>query len=98
MIIIHAGFKVNKEKEEEFLEEIYRLIDASREESGNISYDLMKDTEKTNEYMMVEVWKDQEAVQNHNESEHFISFMKKAPQYLAAPAAVDVFDGKLLER
>ncbi|MBY6037404.1 antibiotic biosynthesis monooxygenase [Fictibacillus nanhaiensis] len=98
MIIIHAGFEVKKEVEEEFLEEIYKLTDASREESGNLSYDLMKDTEKTNAYLMVEVWKDEEAVQHHNTSEHFTSFIKKANQYLSAPPHITMFEGKQIER
>jgi quinol monooxygenase YgiN len=98
MIIIHAGFQVLKEKEEEFLDEIYKLVDASREESGNVSYHLMKDTEKTNAYLMVEVWKDHEAVQSHNGSEHFTSFISKAKPYLSAPLDVKIYDGNLLER
>ena len=44
------------------LEEIQPLIHGSREESGNVSYDLYKDTEKESVYTMVEVWKDEAAV------------------------------------
>ncbi|MDR7072481.1 putative quinol monooxygenase [Fictibacillus barbaricus] len=96
MIIIHAGFQVLKEKEEEFLDEIYKLVDASREESGNVSYHLLKDTEKTNAYLMVEVWRDHEAVQSHNGSEHLTTFLEKAKLYLSAPADVNVYDANQL--
>ncbi|WNB93785.1 putative quinol monooxygenase [Bacillus sp. NEB1478] len=98
MIIIHAGFQVIKENEEVFLEESYKLIDASREESGNISYDLMKDTERNNAYLMVEVWKDHQAVQNHNESEHLTGFINKVKPYLSATKDVKIFDAKILDR
>lgn len=57
MIIIHAIFQVDPAKQQSFLEEIRPLIHSSREESGNVSYDLYKDTEKENVYTMVEVWK-----------------------------------------
>lgn len=60
MIIIHAIFQVDPAKQQSFLEEIRPLIHNSREESGNVSYDLYKDTEKENVYTMVEVWKDEE--------------------------------------
>ncbi len=46
MIIIHATFQVDPAKQQTFLEEIRPLIHSSREESGNISYDLYKDIEK----------------------------------------------------
>ena len=46
MIIIHAIFQVDPAKQQAFLEEIQPLIHGSREESGNVSYDLYKDTEK----------------------------------------------------
>ena len=52
MIIIHAIFQVDPAKQQSFLEEIHPLIHSSREESGNVSYDLYKDTEKENVYTM----------------------------------------------
>ena len=56
MIIIHAGFQIQADKEQAFLEEIRPLIAASKAELGNVAYDLMKDIEKENVYTMVEVW------------------------------------------
>lgn len=94
MIIIHAGLTVQKEKEEAFLAEVKTLVEASRAESGNIQYDLKKDTEKEATYMMIEVWEDQEAVQNHNTSEHFVAFGKKAASFMAAPTDVKVYAGE----
>ncbi|MBW9234636.1 antibiotic biosynthesis monooxygenase, partial [Leptospira santarosai] len=66
---------------------------ASRSENGNVSYDLMKDTEKEYKYMMVEVWQDMNSVENHNKSDHFTSFASKAPQYLAAPLSMKIYEG-----
>ncbi|WP_144701945.1 putative quinol monooxygenase [Fictibacillus phosphorivorans] len=94
MIIIHAGLTVQKNKEEAFLAEVKTLVEASRAESGNIQYDLKKDTEKEATYMMVEVWENQEAVQNHNTSEHFVAFGKKAASFMAAPTDVKVYAGE----
>ncbi|MBE3102675.1 MAG: antibiotic biosynthesis monooxygenase [Bacilli bacterium] len=94
MIITHAGFHVNAEKELLFLEEIRTLITGSRAESGNISYNLMKDTEKEFVYTMVEVWADAAAVDSHNKSDHFTAFVGNASQYLAAPLNVRLYEGK----
>lgn len=98
MIIIHAGFKVLSEKEADFLSEIRPLVAASREEDGNISYDLMKDTETAGAYKMIELWKDAEAVELHNSSEHFKAFSGKAMQFLAAPPEVKVFTGEEIKK
>jgi quinol monooxygenase YgiN len=98
MIIIHAGFQVKADQENEFLKEIKSLVEASRAEEGNISYDLLKDSEKAGSYTMVELWKDMAAVQAHNQFEHFTSFMAKAPQYMAAPANVKLFNAEQIER
>ncbi|KEK22178.1 putative quinol monooxygenase [Bacillus gaemokensis] len=94
MIIIHAVFQVAPAKQQAFLEEIQPLINGSREEKGNVSYDLYKDTEKENVYTMVEVWQGAEAVASHNASEHFTSFVEKANQFLTAPLDIKVFDGQ----
>ncbi|MGG1574729.1 putative quinol monooxygenase [Fictibacillus sp. NRS-1165] len=97
MIIIHARNFVNPEKEEAFVQEIQGLISASRAESGNMAYDLFKDTEEEHAYMMVEVWEDLEAVDAHNKSKHFTSFVAKASDYLSRPMELKVFNGKQIK-
>ncbi|PFA67673.1 antibiotic biosynthesis monooxygenase [Bacillus sp. AFS015802] len=98
MIIIHAEFQINPIKEQAFLEEVRLLVSSSRSEEGNISYDLMKDTERESVYTMVEVWKDSSAVESHNTSEHFTSFVGRAPEYLAAPLDVKIYEGNKIEK
>ncbi|MEB9682746.1 antibiotic biosynthesis monooxygenase [Bacillus thuringiensis serovar pingluonsis] len=97
MIIIHATFQVDPEKQQTFLEEVQPLLHGSREESGNVSYDLYKNVEKENVYTMVEVWKDEGAVASHNTSEHFTSFVSKVKQYLTAPLDIKAYNGELVK-
>lgn len=94
MIIIHAEMKINPTVEAEFLETVQELIKSSRAEAGNVSYKLMKDMDQDNTYLMVEQWKDQEAVGAHNASSHFQAFVAKAPKYLTAPLNAQVFAGQ----
>ncbi|KQX64866.1 MULTISPECIES: putative quinol monooxygenase [unclassified Paenibacillus] len=94
MIIIHAEFNVYPAKHEAFLNEIQPLIAASRAEDGNISYDLLKDTEVENKFTMVEVWQDQAAIASHNASDHFTSFVGKAGNFLNAPLQVKAYQGQ----
>lgn len=94
MYIIHAVFEVAPDKEHGFLEEIRPLIQASREEEGNVSYDLVKDMEKAYTYKMVEVWQNGEAVEKHNQSGHFQAFVGKASEFLAAPLSIKIYEGE----
>jgi len=94
MIIIHAEMKINPNVEAEFLKTVQELIKSSRAEAGNVSYKLMKDMDQDNTYLMVEQWKDQEAVAAHNASGHFQAFVAKAPKYLTAPLNAQVFAGQ----
>ncbi|MCM2983403.1 antibiotic biosynthesis monooxygenase [Niallia circulans] len=97
MIIIHAVMQIDSTKQQSFLEEIETLIRASRQESGNISYNLYKDIEKNHTFTMVEVWQDAAAVESHNTSEHFTSFVAKASNFLVAPLDIKAYDGHPLQ-
>ncbi|MCM3782525.1 antibiotic biosynthesis monooxygenase [Neobacillus mesonae] len=97
MIIIHANLQIKPEQEAAFLEEAKSLLAATRTEEGNISYELMKSTEKEHHYTMVELWKDMEAAGVHNSSAHFTAFTQKAKDLLAAPMDLKVFSGEPLK-
>ena len=47
------------------------LVKVSRCEKGNISYNFVKDSCSDNKFIFLEEWKDQNAVDSHNNSEHF---------------------------
>lgn len=94
MMIIHAHLQVKPDQEQAFLGACKTLVEASRAEAGNISYDLMKSTEQDGRFTMVETWKDAEAIAAHNTSEHFTAFGKKASAFMAAPMELNVFSGE----
>lgn len=98
MIIIHAHLQVKPEHEQAFLEEMNILLPLTREEEGNISYDLMKNTEKEHHYTMIELWKDAAATASHQSSAHFTAFVQKASAFMAAPMDLKVFNGEAVER
>lgn len=94
MFIIHAKMQIQPGKVDSFLNEINELIKLSQAEEGNISYELMRSTSEENAFMMVEEWKDSEAIEVHNKSAHFNDFVAKAPEYFAAPMEVKVFQSE----
>ncbi|MEC0232766.1 putative quinol monooxygenase [Paenibacillus kribbensis] len=91
MVIIHADMKVLPEKREVFLQQTQGLISASQAEEGNVRYTLMQDLNDPNAFTMVEEWKDAAAVDFHNKSAHFQTFVAAAKELLAAPLQVNAF-------
>ena len=72
MICILATLKVKKGKEELFEKTFIELSKDVRErEKGNIFYQISKDREIENTYIVMEQYKDQESVDAHGRSEHF---------------------------
>ncbi|MDH6307611.1 quinol monooxygenase YgiN [Dysgonomonas sp. PFB1-18] len=59
------------------LENVFRtVVDATRKEAGNVSYDLHQDCQNPLKYTILEVWKSQAAIDEHNASAHFKAFVE----------------------
>jgi len=71
MIKITAKANVKKENRDLYLKIASILIDASRNEEGNISYGLFQGTKNPSTLTFIEEWKSFEAIKIHEESEHF---------------------------
>ncbi|WP_227396051.1 putative quinol monooxygenase [Jeotgalibacillus aurantiacus] len=97
MIIILADLTINPEKEQAFREAVKPLVAASQKEEGNISYSLKQDVENPAHFTMVEMWESAEAIQKHNEAEHFKAFSAQAAGFLAGPVTVRSFDANELK-
>ncbi|MCE4564433.1 antibiotic biosynthesis monooxygenase [Maribellus sp. CM-23] len=89
MISIVAKFTVKQGKETEFLKLINELGEASRAEAGCLEYILHKDVKNANIYCLIEKWKDQEAVDFHNNTPHFTGIVPKIVEL--AGAEIDVY-------
>lgn len=68
---INAG-----ENAEAIVKALHKVVDATRQESGCISYDLHQDISQPRTYIFIEVWKSAEAIDAHNHSAHFQEFLQ----------------------
>lgn len=89
MISIIAKFIVNNGEEDNFIKLVQELGVASRAEEGCIEYILHKDVEKALTYCIIEKWKDQAAIDTHNNSSHFTTIVPKITKI--AQAEIDVY-------
>lgn len=71
---IIATIVVKAEQEKEVLVALQNVVNATRKEEGNISYDLHQNVAHPLNYTLIEVWKSQEAIDIHNASAHFEEF------------------------
>ena len=81
MKVINATFFIRAEKREDFLEKAQRLIASSRAEEGCLAYDLYESTTEENKFVMVEQWRDDEAVSTHNKTAALQELFKAMPDY-----------------
>jgi quinol monooxygenase YgiN len=89
MISIVAKFIVNNGEEQKFIDLVNELGVASRAEKGCIEYILHKDVEKALTFCIIEKWKDQAAIDEHNNSHHFTSIVPKIIEI--AQAEIDIY-------
>ncbi|MBR3245806.1 MAG: antibiotic biosynthesis monooxygenase [Parasporobacterium sp.] len=77
MIKIVACTLVKEGMEEQYKEAARELVKCSSAEEGNITYTLNQDINNPRSFAMIEIWKDQEAIDKHNASEHFTTIVPK---------------------
>ncbi len=75
-IKIVATVVLKAEKRDELLAGFGRLVELSRQEAGNLRYDLHQDIQNPNRVVFFENWRDQAAIDAHNATEHFQGFLK----------------------
>ncbi len=73
MIVLNVTYKCKAGMREKFLEAIVSEgIDvACRAEAGNIKYDYYMSTDHADEMLLVEKWRDADAVTSHGQEAHF---------------------------
>ncbi len=91
MITIIAERFVKEEHLEQFLENAALLVEASRQEEGNLSYDLLEDLEDPCHLTYVERWEDEKAIAYHNASPHFTHFVPLLATFCAKKGPVTMY-------
>ena len=90
MIIVNASLKAKEDKIDDIVSEAEKLILASREHEGNISYNLFKDV-LDDSLTFVEKWESKEALEKHMKTDEFIAFGKEIKEFLTEELDVTVY-------
>jgi quinol monooxygenase YgiN len=88
MIVVVGRVRSDSDKREALVRVGQAVAAASRSESGCISYRLYEDTEIENEFVFVEEWDSEEALQWHFATPHVRAFMGAIAATIVAPPDV----------
>ncbi|WP_392434633.1 putative quinol monooxygenase [Yersinia sp. HM-2024] len=55
---------------------VHQVIEPSREEKGNLQYDLHAESDQKGSFVFFERWASEDALEKHNKTEHFNAFVK----------------------
>jgi quinol monooxygenase YgiN len=92
MKVIQATFFIKAEKREAFLADILPLVEAARKEAGCIDYQLYESFENKNQFVMIEQWQDQAAIESHNQQPLLQQLFQHMPDYAAQKTSILTFD------
>lgn len=84
MKIITVSFTAKPGKRKEVIELCLSMIEPSRTEKGCISYNFYQDVSDSNNFFFFEEWKDQQAIDAHTKSSHYLQFVPIFHSLIAA--------------
>lgn len=84
MIVLNVTYRCKPGAREDFLKAIMAegIDSASRAESGNMKYDYYTSAGNCDELLLVEKWRDADAVAEHNRQPHFARLGELKPEYV----------------
>ncbi|MCB2294990.1 antibiotic biosynthesis monooxygenase [Clostridium algoriphilum] len=91
MITIVAKNSIKQGKVEEFKALTEKLINESRKEKGNISYNLYQDANNSNVLTFIEEWESLDIIKSHNNSKHFTSIVPKFEDLQESQSEVNLY-------
>jgi len=88
VIVVVGRVSTDDSKRAELIAVAQKVASASREEAGCINYRVYEDTEQPNQFVFVEEWEDDGALQQHFGTPHIAEFMQAIMGTIVAPPDV----------
>ena len=92
MIVLNATIPVDPDSREQAVEAATDLAQASRAEDGVVDYRVTADLEDENVIRIFEQYEDDDAVNAHMESDHFLAFQGQVPEFAGGEVELYRFD------
>ena len=92
MIAVYADCNVDEKNVAEFISVAKELIEKTREEEGNISYELIRSTRDASVFAFLEKWKSEEALELHMVTGHFTGIVPRLGQLMNGELKINVHE------
>ena len=93
MVKVAANMYVAQENIDEFLKIAAELVEKTNNlDDGCIKYELCRDKDDALHFIMLEDWKDQESLDKHMKSEHFITLLPKMDAFRSQPSVLTILE------
>ncbi|MBC8164960.1 MAG: antibiotic biosynthesis monooxygenase [Bryobacteraceae bacterium] len=91
LLTVVATIKAKQGKEEEVREALLTLVEPTRGEAGCMQYEPHLSTEVPGEFVFVEKWSDQQALDKHMKSTHYMAVSARLKDSLAEPPSIRTY-------
>ena len=88
---IYIKFKIKEGHVEDYLAARRELVQKSQAEEGNITYTLNAVKDQPNVVALLEIWKDEEALEIHKNTEHFKNLVPVGGEFVENVIMADTF-------
>ncbi len=85
MFVLSVSIHVKPEHVEEFIPAMLANARGSRTEPGNLRFDVMRDEDDPNHFLLHEVYTDADALAAHRETPHFQTWAAAVEPWLSEP-------------
>lgn len=89
--VIVAQLGIKEESIEEFLKLAETMVASANEEPGCLTYKLLAAVATKGEYFVYEEYQDEAAIEAHNASEHFTTFIAAITPLLSDAPVIDTY-------
>ncbi|MAZ45401.1 MAG: hypothetical protein CMD74_01690 [Gammaproteobacteria bacterium] len=83
MIIVHGTIPILSIHRDKALELARKMVDATRQEKGCISYDFYVGLSDPNTLMLFQEWENMESLMNHFQTSHMEHFLRELPNVVS---------------
>lgn len=92
MVGIYVKFPIKEGKEDEFIEAFKQMAAKVAQEDGCLLYNLYKNKKEPGALVLMERYKDKEALKTHSATPYFKEFSGKVPEFLAGAPEMSIME------
>lgn len=87
-VLIIATFSAKPGQGDALFDVLNPCVAPSREEAGNVHYDLYRSVENPDAFLFHETWKSHDAIAEHEKQPHFLTLIAGVAPLIAAPPVI----------